>query len=385
MRGPQRGGDLISSEGLKDVVAAKTSISSIDGVEGILWYAGYDVRDLAEHCTFEEIVYLLHHLELPDKSQLEECATLLAKERELDHFTNRLMPTMADVTSPMSMLRTIVSASSAYDPDGWEPPENDAANLRKSYRLMARLGQMLGAYWRLRNQRWPVDPLPELSHAANLLWVLNGEVAPEEDSRDLDICLILHADHTMNASTFAARVAAATKADIHSAITAAIATLKGPLHGGANEAVFHMLEEIGTPEKAEAHVLGLLERKALIMGFGHRVYRTVEDPRATILRKMAEEISIRKDDTVWFEISSKVDEVVRREKGLFPNVDFYAATVYHCLGIPTPLFTPIFAASRISGWTAHVREQLADNKLIRPDSEYIGPAPRAFRPIEKRA
>lgn len=379
---PRREGAL-ETKGLEDVVAAETAVSDIDGRRGILWYAGYDIRDLAANCSFEEIVYLLHHLELPTTKQLEETSAQLAKERELDEFTQRLLPAMAEVTSPMSMLRTIVSASSAHDPDGWEPPSNDGANLRKALRLIARLPQMIGAYQRLRDGKGPVAPNPALSHAANFLYVLNGEVPSDEDSRVFDQCLVLHADHTMNASTFAARVTAATLADIHSAITAAIAALKGPLHGGANERVFEMLQKIGSVENCEAGIVERLERKERIMGFGHRVYKG-EDPRATVLRELARNLGTRKGEPKWFEMSERVDQIVREQKGLYPNVDFYAASVYHYLGIPTNLFTTVFAASRIAGWTAHAREQYSDNRLIRPDSDYIGPKPRDFVALDSR-
>jgi citrate synthase len=376
-------GVLVPTKGLEDVVAAETAISDIDGREGKLWYAGYEIRDLAANCSFEEIVYLLHHLELPEPKQLEELTAQLAKERELDDFTERLLPTMADVSSPMSMLRTIVSASSAHDPDGWEPPSNDEANLRKAIRLTARLPQMIAGYQRLREGNEPIAPNLSLGHAANFLYVLSGETPSEEDARVLDQCLVLHADHTMNASTFAARVTAATLADIHSAVTAAIAALKGPLHGGANERVFEMLQQIGSVEKCEPDIISRLAKKERIMGFGHRVYKT-EDPRATVLRELARDLAERKKEPKWFEMSKRVDEVVRNEKGLFPNVDFYAASVYHYLGIPTDLFTTIFAASRIAGWTAHVREQFSDNRLIRPDSDYIGPKPREFVSLIER-
>ncbi len=374
----------MSEKGLRDVVAAETAVSDIDGEGGVLWYAGYDITELAAHSSFEETFYLLHFKKLPNAQQLHELSAHLIKERDLDGFTRQLLPTMAKEASPMSMLRTLVSASSAFDPDGWEPPDNDEANLRKAIRLTARIPQMIGGYLRLRHGKPLGNPDPGLSHAASLLFGLTGEVPSEEDARILDVCLVLHADHTMNASTFAARVTAATLSDIHSAITSAIATLKGSLHGGANERVFGMLEEIGKPEAAEAAILGRLERKEKIMGFGHAVYRTVEDPRATILRELARKISERKEEPHWYEISERIDEVVHREKGLYPNVDFYAATVYHCLGIPTELFTPVFAASRIAGWTAQVREQYADNRLIRPDSVYVGPAPSPYVPLSER-
>ncbi len=374
----------MTTKGLEDVVAAETAISDIDGVEGRLMYVGYDIKELAANCTFEEIVYLLHHLELPNPKQLDEISTQLSKERELHDFTKQLLTTIAPDTSPMSTLRTIVSSESAHDPDGWVLPTNDEANLRKSFRLIARLPQIIAGYQRIRNGQQPVTPSPELSHAANMLYVLNGEVPSEEDARVLDICLVLHADHTMNASTFAARVTAATLSDIHSAMTSAIAALKGPLHGGANERVFEMLTDIGSVDAAEQNIKERLAIKgARIMGFGHRVYKT-EDPRATVLRELARRLGTSKGETKWFEISERVYEVVMAEKGLYPNVDFYAAAVYHSLGIPKELFTTIFAASRMAGWTAHAREQYNDNRLIRPDSEYIGPPPRAYTPLDKR-
>jgi citrate synthase len=373
----------VTEKGLRDVVAAETSISDIDGGRGLLWYVGYDITDLAENSTFEEVVYLLHNKELPDSRQVDEITTQLAKERELDDFTRDLLPKMIEVTSPMSMLRTMVSASSAHDPDGWEGPENDEANLRKAIRLVARIPQMIAGYRRLRDGKSPLDPNPSLGHAANFLYVLTGETPSDEDARILDQCLVLHADHTLNASTFTARVTAATLADIHSAVTAAIAALKGPLHGGANEKVFKMLEEISSVDKVEADIKSRLSHKERIMGFGHAVYRT-EDPRAKVLRKLAARLAESKGDAKWFELSEKVDQVVRDEKGLYPNVDFYAASVYHYLGIPTELFTPVFSASRVAGWTAHIREQYSDNRIIRPESEYIGPNPRRYIPIADR-
>ena len=365
------------TRGLEDVVAAETAISDIDGQEGKLWYVGYDIHELSKNSTFEEIVYLLHHLELPTQQQLDDLTNQLAKERELHEFSKSLLKTISPVTSPMSMLRTIVSSESSHDPEGWETPENDEANLRKAMRLVARLPQFIATYQRLRDGKDPVDPRPDLSHAANMLYVLNGEVPSEEETKILDQCLILHADHTMNASTFAARVTAATLSDIHSAMTSAIATLKGPLHGGANERVFEMLEQIGSVDRVEEDIKARLKRKEKIMGFGHRVYKT-EDPRATVLRELAKQVGERRGETKWFDMSQKAYEVVRAEKGLYPNVDFYAASVYHGLGIPKVLFTCIFAASRIAGWTAHAREQYNNNRLIRPDSDYIGPPPRAY-------
>ncbi|MEO7803886.1 MAG: citrate/2-methylcitrate synthase [Actinomycetota bacterium] len=371
------------SRGLEDVVAAETAISDIDGRQGILWYAGYDIKDLATNSTFEEVVHLLHHRELPTQTEAEEMSVQLAKERELHEFTKELLKTIAAVASPMSMLRTMISAESAHDPDGWETPNNDEANLRKAIRLIARVPQLIAGYNHIKKKQPPVEPRPDLSHAANLLYVLSGEVPSDEDARVMDACLVLHADHTMNASTFAARVTAATLSDIHSAMTSAIGTLKGPLHGGANERVFEMLSEIGTVDQVEENIKLRLSRKQKIMGFGHRVYKT-EDPRATVLRELARDLGVRKGQTKWFDISEQIYEVVRSEKGLFPNVDFYAAAVYHSLGIPKELFTCIFAASRMSGWTAHAREQYSNNRLIRPESDYIGPAPRDYVPANQR-
>src|SRR5438876_10160733 len=250
-------------------------------------------------------------------------------------------------------------------------------------RLISRFATVVATYHRIRSNEQILKPNPKLSHAANFLYMLTGREPDEEFARIFDICLVLHADHTMNASTFAARVAASTLSDIHSATTAAIATLKGPLHGGANEAVMKMLLEIGSLDKVKDAVRAKLAAKEKIMGFGHRVYKT-EDPRATHLRKLSQQIGDMVGDTRWYEMSKAMEEVVMEEKGLYPNVDFYAASVYYCLGIPVDLFTPVFAASRVAGWTAHVREQYADNRIIRPESEYIGPRGRKWQPIEER-
>jgi citrate synthase len=371
----------VGEKGLADVVAAETALSDIDGKLGKLWYVGYDIHDLAQYSTFEETVFLLQNKRLPSREELEEISERLIEERELDEFTEGLMPTFGEVSSPMSMLRTAVSASSAYDPDGWD--QSEEANERKALRLIARFPTMIAAYNRLRNGQEVIPQNPKLPHAANFLAMLTGEEPEEEEARAFDICLILHADHTMNASTFAARVVASTLSDMHSAITGAIAALKGPLHGGANEAVMKMVEEIGEVEGVEASIKERLGRKEKIMGFGHRVYKT-EDPRATHLRRLSRELGERRGDTTGYEISERIEKVVMEEKGLYPNVDFYAATVYNALGVPTDLMTCVFAASRVSGWTAHVREQLADNRLIRPESDYIGPRNQRYVPIEER-
>jgi citrate synthase len=370
-----------SGKGLEGVVAAETALSDIDGKQGLLFYVGYDIHDLAPNATFEEVVYLLHHLELPNSQQLEDIREQLGSEREPNDLVLRLLPHLAESCAPMSMLRTAVSVSSAKDPDGWDVSEE--ANYRKAIRLVAVLPTLVAYYDRLRKGEQLVPPDPALSHAANFLWMLKGEKADDEAARIFDMCLVLHADHTMNASTFAARVCAATLSDIHSSMTAAIAALKGPLHGGANEAVMRMIKEIKEPGNARDYILNKLNNKEKIMGFGHRVYKT-EDPRATHLRRMAKELAEKTGDADNYEISQVIEKTMMDERGIYPNVDFYAASVYGYLRIPTDLFTPIFACSRVSGWTAHVREQYADNRLIRPDHGYVGPPPRAWLPLTER-
>lgn len=372
----------MTEKGLADVVAAETAVSDIDGKLGKLWYAGYDIHDLATYSTFEETCFLLHKGRLPKRGELEDLEAQLIEERELDEWLQKLMPTFAEVASPMSMLRTSISSSSAYDPDGWD--QSAEANERKAFRMIARFPTLIATFERLRTGKDLVPPNPKLPHAANFLAMLTGEEPSEEDARAFDVCLILHADHTMNASTFVARVVASTLSDMHSAITAAIAALKGPLHGGANEATMKTLEEIGEIDRAEEVIKEKLARKEKIMGFGHRVYKT-EDPRATHLRRLSHELGERKGDMKWYDLSERIEKVVMEEKGLYPNVDFYAASVYHYLGITTDLMTCVFAASRVSGWSAHVREQLADNRLIRPESDYIGPRNQKYQPIEERS
>lgn len=371
----------MTGKGLREVVAADTRISDIDGRLGRLWYAGYDIADLAEHANYEEIVYLLHHVDLPTRDQLDELDEFLIDERDLSPFLANLMHELAQQTSPMSMLRTGISAASAYDPDGWD--ERPDAQYRKALRLIAKTPTLIAHYHRLRTGQEVVPPNPKLPHAANFLWMLLGEEPSSEDADALDTTFILYGDHTMNASTFTARIIASTLADMFSAITGAVAALKGPLHGGANEEAMKMLEEIGSPERAEAYVRGRLDRHEKIMGFGHAVYR-VMDPRAKVLKRLSQECGERNNDLRWYEISHAIEQTVMDQKELNPNVDFYAASVYHVLGVPTDLMTPIFAAARMAGWTAHVREQYADNKVIRPGSEYVGPRDRTYAPIEER-
>ena len=371
----------MTDKGLREIVAAETRISDIDGEQGRLWYVGYDIADLAANASFEEVVYLLHHGELPTQSQLDELTEFLVNERELSPFLAKMMPTLAQQASPMSMLRTSVSAASAYDPDGWD--ESPEAQHRKALRLIAKVPTLIASYHRLRIGQEVLPPNPKLPHAANFLAMLLGIEPGLDDAAALDTTFVLYADHTMNASTFTARIIASTLADMFSAITGAIAALKGPLHGGANEEAMKMLEEVGAPENAEAYVRDRLERKEKIMGFGHAVYRTI-DPRARVLKALSADVCERAGDLSWFEISNAIEATVAEQRGLYPNVDFYAASVYHALGIPTDLMTPIFALARMAGWTAHVREQYADNKVIRPGSEYVGPKDRTYTPIDER-
>jgi citrate synthase len=369
-----------TGKGLEGVVAAQTRISDVDGREGRLFYAGYDIADLAAHATFEETIHLLHHLELPTAAQLEELVATLRADSSLDPLLVELIGSLAGRTGPMTTLRTAVSAAAAVDPDDEESPE---ANLRKAYRLIAKTPQIIATYQRLRSGSDAIEPRDDLGIAANFLYALTGKEPGAQVARDFDVVLVLYADHTLNASTFAGRVAAATLADMYASATAAIATLQGPLHGGAITEVREMLEEIGTPDRAPEWVRDKLGRKEKVMGFGHRVYKTW-DPRATVLHGIAERLGRHFGDTRWFDTSMRVQEAVMEVKHLYPNVDFYTASVYSALGLPPDLYTPLFAAARMAGWTAHIREQYADNRLIRPDSEYVGPEPREWQPLESR-
>ncbi|MDT8069399.1 MAG: citrate synthase [Terriglobia bacterium] len=372
-----------TTKGLEGVVAANSSICYIDGDRGILAYRGIDIHELADHSNFEEVCYLLWFGKLPSRSELADFRMQLIRERKLDAQIISFIRQTPKHALPMDMLRTIVSALALFDP---EEKSNDAdANLRKSTRVTSQIAMIVAAYDRIRKNLPIVEPDRSLSHAGNFLYMLNGQVPSETATRALDIALILHADHEFNASTFAARVTAATLSDMHSAITSAIGALKGPLHGGANEAVFRILEEINNSGADPVdYVKGMLAQKKKIPGFGHRVY-TTEDPRATHLRQMSRDLGYSSGQSKWFEISHKIEGYINAEKKLNANVDFYSASTYHTLGIDIDLFTPIFAVSRISGWTAHVMEQLNDNRLIRPRAEYVGPAyPNRYVPIEKR-
>jgi len=370
--------------GLEDIVATSSAICYLDGDRGVLAYCGYDIHDLAQHATFEEVCYLLWHRRLPTRAELGDLQSALAAARPLPEPVLRLVRALPSGNG-MDMLRTLTSALGHYDADASD--NSPQANDRKAVRLTAQLGSIVATMGRVEAGGGPIQPDPGLSHAANFLYMLTGNRPNVLATRAFDVALILHADHELNASTFAARVAAATLTDIHSAIVAAIGTLKGPLHGGANADVMRLLLEIGADaplEKAEEVVRGKLARKEKIAGFGHRVYHT-EDPRATHLREMSRELGQKSGQPAWYEMSQRIESLVKAERKLNANVDFYSASTYYALGIPIDLFTPIFAVSRVSGWTAHVLEQYANNRLIRPRADYVGPEyPQRYMPIEQR-
>jgi citrate synthase len=372
-----------ASKGLEGVVATTSSICYIDGDQGVLAYRGYDIHDLADHSTFEEVCYLLWFGRLPKADELKSLQQQLAEERKLDASILYGLDRLPKHVLPMDVLRTLVSMLSYYDPE-FDRNDHDA-NVHKAIRLTSQIAMLVANYDRIRKGKAVVEPDRSLSHAANFLLMLNGTAPSKTAERALDIALILHADHELNASTFAARVTAATLSDMHSAVTSAIGALKGPLHGGANEAVFKILLEI---DQAGAdpveYVKGMLAQKKKVPGFGHRVYHT-EDPRATHLRKMSRDLGNSSGNPKWFEYSRKIEEFVKADKKLNANVDFYSASTYHTLGIEVDLFTPIFAMSRMSGWTAHVIEQLDDNRLIRPRAEYLGPVyPQKYVDLSRR-
>jgi citrate synthase len=373
----------VVGKGLAGVVAANSGICWIDGDAGVLAYRGIDIHELAEQSTFEETTYLLWFGQLPSTAELKDFSQRLAEARKLDPKIIDLLRSFPKSATPMEVLRTAVSALSFYDQD--EADNEHDANVRKSFRLTSQIAMLVAAYDRLRKGQPVIEADPSLSHAGNFLWMLNGEKPSATATKTFDLALILHADHELNASTFAARVIAATLSDIHSAITGAIGALKGPLHGGANEAVMRMLFAIDKEGADPVDYVGkLLAQKKKISGFGHRVYHT-EDPRATHLRKMSEELGESSGNAKWFKMSRAIEKYILAEKKLNANVDFYSASTYTMLGIDLDLFTPIFAVSRISGWAAHVIEQLDDNRLIRPRAEYIGPEyPVRYTPIEKR-
>jgi citrate synthase len=370
--------------GLEDVVATASGICYLDGERGVLAYCGYDIHDLAQQATFEETCHLLWHGRLPSRAEVGDLQSQLAAARPVSPAILRLMRSLPPVDG-MDSLRTLASALAHYDPEAND--SSGPANERKAVRLTAQMASLVATTGRLNAGGGPIDPDPGLGHAANFLYMLTGERPGALAARAFDTALVLHADHELNASTFAARVTAATLSDLHSAVVSGIGALKGPLHGGANADVMRLLLEIGedaSDGRVEEVIRGKLARKEKIPGFGHRVYRT-EDPRATHLRRMSRELGQKAGKPRWFEMSERIERVVMAEKKLYPNVDLYSASLYHVLGIPLELFTPIFAVSRISGWTAHVLEQYRNNRLIRPRTEYIGPAyPQPYVPLDRR-
>ncbi|HTF57545.1 MAG TPA: citrate/2-methylcitrate synthase [Planctomycetota bacterium] len=375
---PETGG---FKEGLEDIVATSSSICLVDGIKGRLLYRGYDIVELAEKSEFSEVAYLLWYGRLPSRPEYETFRALFRNSIELPEETVEILRLIPKAATPMEVLRTAVSSLGHWDPDSGNTAFD--ASLRKAIRLTTRIGAIITAHQSIREGRDPIRPKSGENVAFNFLYGLTGREPDPEFVRALDVSLILHADHELNASTFAARVTAATLSDMYSSVTSGIGTLKGPLHGGANEQVMRVLKEIGDPARAETYVRDALSRKVKLPGFGHRVYRT-EDPRATVLRRWSERLGKHVGDSKWYEISREVERVVRQNTKVYPNVDFYSASTYHVMGIPTELFTPLFAVSRIVGWTAHILEQWSHNRLIRPRANYTGPIDLAYTPIDQR-
>lgn len=372
---------VASAAGLRGVAAASSSVSDVNGEKGELIYQGYSIHDLAQHSTFEEVVFLLWHKRLPTSGELEDLRLTLAEMYGVPAGISDLMRSFPRAADPIDVLRSAVSVLEFYDPSARDLSR--AAALKTAVKLTAQFPALVANSDRVRRGLEPLTPLRDQNIATNFLYLLNGELPDAHQAHIFDVCLILHADHELNASTFAARVIAGTLATIYAGVTGAISALSGPLHGGANTNVMKMLLEIGTVENAESFIKRALSEKRKIMGFGHAVYRT-EDPRATHLRRFSKEMGELAGDTKWHEMSLKIEEVMKREKGLNANVDFYSASAYYSMGIPLELYTPIFAVSRISGWTAHILEQYADNKLIRPRAEYTGPRDLHYVPIDER-
>lgn len=371
---------MSTTKGLEGVVAATSSVSSI--IDGVLTYRGYDIDDLAEFASFEEVVYLLWYGRLPKREELEKFTQELASLAQVPNEVLEHLKTIPiDKVHPMAALRTAISNLALFDESADDLSEE--ANWKKAYNIQAKIPTIVTAFSRIREGKEPVAPRTDLSFAANFLYMLSGNEPDEISENAFNKALVLHADHELNASTFTSRVCVATLSDMYSGITAAIGALKGPLHGGANERVMKMLTEIDTIENVEPYIVDKLNKKVKIMGFGHRVYKN-GDPRAKHLREMSRQLTSIIGETKWYEMSVKIEEVMKREKGLLPNVDFYSASVYHSLGIEHDLFTPIFAVSRTSGWIAHILEQYSDNRLIRPRAEYIGPDKQKWIPIDQR-
>ena len=374
----------VTAKGLEGIVANSTSLSDVRGSEGILIYGGYDINELAGKATYEEVVYLLWHGALPNRPQLEELSSQLRAERDLPKGVVDFIKSAPKTANPMDVMRTAVSMLGLYDSGLSEESARVDADHRRAVSITAKVG-VIAAYFHRSRQGHSLPPVrDDLSEAAHFLYLLNGREPSTEATKTLDVAYVLHADHGMNASTFSARVTIATLSDIYSAVTSAIGTLKGPLHGGANEGVIHMLLEIGDEEKVDSWVEEQLAQKKKIMGIGHRVYKVL-DPRAPHLRSMAVKLSQELGEPKYIRMSERIAQIMKEKKGLNANVDFYSATVYYSLGIPTDMFTPIFAIARTSGWTAHILEQLADNRLYRPLSEYVGPTVgKKFVPIDER-
>lgn len=370
-----------AGKGLEGVVVANTKLSSVRGQQGELIYAGYNINDLAGNVSYEEVVHLLHHGRLPTAAELKEQNELLCGFRELPESVVEILRQLPKDTAPMHALRTGISALGCCDTSAED--QSLYQQRRQSMRLIAQIPVVTAFFHRIRQGLDIVQPDPTLSEAANFLYMISGEAPSEEAVNTLDMCYVLHADHGMNASTFSARVTIATLSDVYSAITSAIGTLKGPLHGGANEGVIKMLQEIGSLDKVDAYIEDALAQKKKIMGIGHRVYKVL-DPRAPHLKRMAKILSEKIGEPKWIKMSERIAELMLEKKGLNANVDFYSATVYYSLGLPIDLFTPIFAIARTAGWTAQVLEQLSDNRLIRPSAEYVGPEGLKVVPLAER-
>ncbi len=374
----------LQTKGLEGIVASETSISFIDGEKGVLEYVGYDIDSLARHSSFEETVFLLWNLRLPKKGELSDFSSALRSRYELPAGMEARVTSVPKTAQPMHMLRTMVSALSLHDS---EPNSIEIPALRdKALNILAQAPTIVAYFDRARRGEPIVHPRKDFSFAANFLYMLTGKEPTPTMVRAFDTCMILHADHGLNNSTFTSRVVASTQSDMYSAMTAAIGSLRGPLHGGANEDVMRMLNQIPSVADAESFIQDKLNNKGKIAGFGHRVYKAY-DPRATYLKTLAEQLAKDTNQGELYEKSKKIEEVMLREKaakGIYPNVDFYSATTYHCIGLKLDLFTPMFALSRIAGWAAHVIEQLADNRLFRPKAEYVGPHGQKYTPIEQR-
>ncbi len=377
----ESGAASAAAAGLRGVVAAQSKIGDVDGENGVLIYQGYDIHDLATNSTFEEVVFLLWNSRLPKKDELDALENDLRAHYDVPAEVITMMKTFPKEADPMDVLRTTVSSLDFYDKDGHGTDAENA--MRTAIKLTAQLPTLVAAWEQIRNGKEPIAPKKDLNIATNFLYMMKGEMPDEDEAHIFDVCLILHADHELNASTFTTRVVSGTLADVYGAVTAGIAALAGPLHGGANTNVMKMLLEIDDPGKVDGWLDEALAAKRKIMGIGHAVYKT-EDPRATWLRKYSQHMGEKKGQMKWFEMSQKIEKLMHEKKGMFPNVDFYSASTYYLMGIPLDQYTPIFAVSRISGWTGHILEQYANNKLIRPRAEYIGARDQKYVPISDR-